>query len=289
MKKRLAVVMALVLLCGCIFAACSNDDNPTQTGDGTSAAPQTSAVPIAVSVTEYLYATNPDGSFETVIATDAEGNTRTYLKGVRPAATDAASADDPAETMFEISNSDVVSSFIEILNSGAFEMDGYITTDGEKMPLSFSCYEKNVRMGTEIEGIALDFAIVDGVTYLISDNSKSYIELTDTIKRSLGFDDDSISFDGFGTISNDATVRSDATYNGKAVDCYTATSADGDIKFYVDGESLVKIEMYTPDGVCSTMIETTLVRGGLTLADLQVPADYEKKNYVAFVADLMGV
>ena len=289
MKKRLAVVMALVLLCGCLFAACSNDDEPSQTDEGTSASPVTSVVPIAVSETEYLYATNPDGSYETVIATDAEGNTRTYLKGVRPAETNADTANEPAETMFEISNSDVVSSFIEILNSGAFEMDGYITTEGEKMPLSFACCGTNVRMGTEIEGIALDFAIIDDVTYLISDNSKSYIELTDTIKNSLGFDDETISFDGFGTISNDATTHSEATYNGKAVDCYTATSAEGDIKFYVDGESLVKIEMYTPEGICTTMIETTLVRGGLTLADLQVPADYEKKSYVSFVADLMGV
>ncbi len=295
MKKKIAVVMALILLCGGVFAACGKEEKTNPNSEEITTESE-SMIPVLVSETQYVYATNPDGSYETVIATDAEGNTKTYLKGVKPAATDNAAGNDGSgagaaeeSSLFEVQNSPVVSSFIDILNSGAFEMNGYITADGEKMPLTFCCFEQNVRMGTEVEGIALDFAMIDGTAYLLSDAAKSYIELTDTIKRSLGFDEDLLSFDGFGSISNDDTVHTEATYNGKAVDCYTATSAEGEIKFYVDGDALVKIEMYTPDGVCNTMIETTEVRGGLTAADLQIPSDYTKTSYTAFIADVMGL
>ena len=288
MKKKLALVMALVLVCGCLFAACGDKDKDKTGETGTSAPAKESVIPIAVSETQYMYATNPDGSYETVVATDAEGNTHTYLKGIKPGTAATGNAADQPTEMFEIENSQVVSNFIDILNSGNFLMDGYITSDGERMPLSFRAFGKNLRMGTEVSGIALDFAIVDDTTYLISDKNKTYIVLTEAIKKQLGFNEEDMSFSGFGSISKDDTVKSTATYNGKSVECYTATSDEGDIKFYVDGDNLVKIEMYDPQGVCGTMIETTKVQGGLTHADLEVPSDYKKTSYVAFIADLMG-
>lgn len=294
MKKKLAVVMALVLLCGCIFAACGKDETNPAGEEGTT---ETEFVkPIAVSHTQYLYATNPDGSYETVVATDAEGNTKTYLKGVKPAETNAANsaAQEEDSALFEVATNPVLSSFTDILKSGNFEIQGYMTAEGEeKLPLSvLVCGSNNLRMGTELAGIAVSVVVADDTVYLVSDKTKSYIEMTDSITKSLGFDKNELVFDGFGNIGEKESqaVRSDATYNGKAVDCYTTTAEDGScIKFYIDGDKMVKFEMYEPNGVCTTMIETTVVRGGVTLDEVQIPADYTKKSYAAFVADLMGL
>lgn len=287
MKKKLALVMACILACGCLFAACG-DKKPHGGENGTSvpAGVAPSAIPVTVSETQYMYVTNADGSYETVVATDAEGNTHTYLKGIRPGAVSAGNEDNTQ--MFEIEKSDTVSRFIDILNSGRFSMEGYITAEGEKMPLSFSTYDNNIRMGTEVSNIALDFANVDGKTYLLSKQNKSYVELTESIKKSLKIDESTLSFNGFGSISNDDTIKSVATYNGKEVECYTATSAEGEIKFYVDGENIVKIELYNTTGVCDTMIETTKITGDISAADLQIPSDYKKQTYISFVGDVIN-
>lgn len=287
MKKKIAFAMACILACGCLFASCgSKEKKPGKDGEGTSSpAPfaNESVIPVTVSETQYMYATNADGSYETVVATDAEGNTHTYLKGIK-----AGTASVPDTQIFEIENSPVIKNFIDILNSGKFEMDGYITTDGEKMPLKFRTFGNDIRMGTEVSGIALDFALIGGTTYLISDKTKSYLELTESLKKTFGLKDEDMSFSGFGSISNDDTTKSSATYNGKQVDCFTASSKDGDIKFYVDGDTLVKIELYDLNGVCSTMIETTNIKGNLTADDLKLPSDYKKQSYVSFLGDVIN-
>lgn len=295
MKKKLAIAMALVMACGCIFASCSGKKKPSGNG-GTTAPAVASEVPVYVSERVYDYATNPDGSYETVIQTDVEGNTHTYLKGIKPA---SPNAEEPAgdgngqpavedTDLFEQSNSSVVSDFISALNSGRFRLDGYITTEGEKMPLSFAVYDENIRMGTEVEGIALDFASIDGVTYLLSAKNKTYIELTDSIKERLDLDTASLTFEGFGQIEDDKTVKTTATYNGKTVECYSADNTEGEVKFYVDGDQVVKIEVLDHSGVCTTMIEISTAEGGLSKEDLAIPSDYTKESYIQFIAGVIG-
>lgn len=294
MKKKIALMMALIMSCGCVFASCKKTPtkNPTNEGGTTEPSALESAVPVYVSEKAFDYATNPDGSLETVTAIDENGKVHTYLKGIKHYSANApepvGGEADQATQLFEQEENDVVGNFIEILNSGKFALDGYITTDGEKVPLTFSTYEKNLRMGTEISGISLDFAIIDNVTYLLSSKNKSYIELTEAIRKRFSLDDTPMTFDGFGEIKNEQAIKSEATYNGKTVDCYSTPGPEGEVKFYVDGDKVVKLDVLDNTGVCTTMIEINSIQGNLPPEALQIPSDYTKKSYMQFIGDVIG-
>ena len=239
-----------------------------------------SAEPATVTVT--------DAQGEPVMVTDAEG-----VSVVATETVPAAPSQDPAAPaenteLVPIADNSVVNKFIDTLNSGRFGIYGTMSSDGETIPITFIKNGDDVRMSAELSGVALDMASIGGTIFLVSNEKKSYIELTESIMNTLGLDVNDLNLD-FGTVkSGNELVEGDGEYKGKTVKTYTSTAPEGIMKFYVDGENLEKIEMYDLQGNCTTIIETDNVRGDITAADIAIPEDYEKKSYVSFIADLMG-
>lgn len=277
---------------------------------GTDGAPVTVAVTDADGATHYyIQAVKPDeqsaqssteapatvtvtdAQGEPVMVTNVEGSSVIATETVPTTAGSTPSAPAAANTeLVPVTENKAVDRFIDMLNSGTFGIYGTMSSDGETIPMTFIKDGSDVRMSAQLSGIEMDLASLDGKIYLISNSKKSYIEMTDSIMNSLGLDLDDMSLD-FGQISNSGgLVEDDAQYNGKAVKTYTSTSQEGFMKFYVDNDDLVKLEMYDPQGRCTTMIEPTQIKGKdqLTAADLAIPEDYEKKSYVSFIADIMG-
>ena len=252
---------------------------------GAAATSSSTVPPATVTVT--------DAQGEPVMVTDAEGQSVVATE-TDPAATQAQQTPStpavPAENteLIPIATNETVDKFIDILNSGKFGLYGKMTSEGESIPITFIKNGSDVRMSAEMSGISMDMASIDGTMYLISNEKKSYIELTDSIMSTLGLDIGELELDFGEVASGNELIEDDGEYNGKAVKIYTSTAPDGILKFYVDGDKLVKIEMYDLEGICHTMIETEKVRGDITAADIEIPADYEKKSYVSFIADLMG-
>ncbi|MBQ6021074.1 MAG: hypothetical protein IJL26_12955 [Clostridia bacterium] len=321
----LAVALALVcVFTACKSKGETNDPTGSDPGQSTAKYVET----IAVSETQYQFVTNADGSFVTVAVTDADGVTHYYLQGVKAGAADPSGAEAPAtvtvtdaqgepvmvtdvegqsvvatETvpaaaasdapvqnteLIPIAKSAIVDQFVDMLNGGRFGIYGKMTSEGESIPITFLKNGDDIRMSAEMSGIALDMASIGGKMYLISNERKSYIELTDSIMDTLGLDISQLDLDFGEVATGNELVEDDGQYNGKAVKIYTSTAPEGILKFYVDGDKIAKIEMYDLEGICHTMIETSNVRGDITAADIAIPGDFEKKSYVSFIADIMG-
>ncbi|MBR5428558.1 MAG: hypothetical protein IK118_09440 [Clostridia bacterium] len=327
MNKKLIVVMAVVLAVVCAFTACKNKKPETTTNPVDSNVTTDKYVEtLAVSETQYQFVTNADGSFVTVAVTDADGVTHYYMQGVRPGtvpdssaepatvtvtdaqgepvlvtddagqsvvATETVAPTAPAATpenteLIPIARNDTVDKFVDTLNSGKFGIYGKMTSEGESIPIAFVKNGDDVRMSAEMSGISMDMASIGGKMYLVSNEKKSYIELTDSIMDTLGLDISQLDLEFGQVATGNELIEDDGEYNGKAVKVYTSTAPDGILKFYVDGDDIQKIEMYDLQGICHTMIETSQVRSDISAADIEIPADYEKKSYVSFIADLMG-
>ncbi|MBQ6019072.1 MAG: dockerin type I repeat-containing protein [Clostridia bacterium] len=189
-------------------------------------------------------------------------------------------ADDP-------DNDRAVDDFIDILNSGNFVLAGEMTSEGETLPVTFMQADGNVRMSAEISGIAMDMAQLDGKTYLICTGKKSYAECTDYFMSMMGIDPSDLDLE-IGTVDVECELDwTEREYGGKTVECAVTVSDEGILEFYIDGGNVVLIRMLDPEsGVCNTEIGIDEFRGGVTAADLAIPADYTKKGYVEFIADL---
>lgn len=247
---------------------------------------QATEAPATVTVTdaqgEPVMVTNVQGS--SVVATE----TVPAPSGSAPSGNAPSSAQPASTELIPITDNKVVDKFIDILNSGRFSISGKMSADNETIPMSFVKNGNDIRMSAELSGIQMDMASVGGKMYLISNEKKSYIELTDSIMTSLDLDPSDLKLE-FGQVTDtNNLVENDGEYNGKAVKTYTSRSPEGSMMFYIDNDDLVKLEMYDTQGRCTTIIEPDQIRGDITAADVAIPKDYEKKSYVSFIADIMG-
>lgn len=198
--------------------------------------------------------------------------------------------DGRRESALDPANDSAVPAFIETLNSGRFLLRGTMRdyTGGETIPITFMKSDENIRMSAELSGIALDMAQIDGTLYLISSGKKSYIEMTESIMNTLGLDPDDLDLD-FGEVDEggdpDWTQRE---YDGRTVECCIITTEVGILEFYVENGTVLMLRLLDPSGVCHTEIDVEEFRGGVTQEEIAIPADYEKKSYVSFIADIMG-
>ena len=313
-NKKILAAGAGVLAIVCALTSCTTKGKKNNGEDGATTA-KDHLETYAVSQTQYQYLTDANGANVTVAVTDAEGNTHYYLQMVKPGTANPADptaaapetivdesgnivtvtnpegepAGDAPVSYVQVATNDTVSKAIDILNGESFGLYGTMKTDGETVPMAFIKRGKDIRMTAKMQGISLDLAVLGGTKYLISTTKKSYIELTDTVASTLGLDMSDLNLD-FSAAKGDGgqMVEDAAQYNGKQVQVFTSAGSDNIMKFYVDGDKVVKIEFYDMNGVCSTLIETDEIRGDITAADIEIPADYEKKSYLSFIADIMG-
>ena len=310
MKKKIIPVIALVLMLACALAACGNknkDKTPANThpqaGEVTTASPI-----IAVSETQYQYVTDANGEYETVIMTDAAGESHAYLKAVRstdvsgtqvsPTVTDnsGASAALPAQTQIEIINdTTAVSDFVNMFKSGSFRLEGTMVSDGESVPMGIIVSGSDMRMKANMENTQFEIALINKKIYLINPEKKTYMEVGALLKSIVGIDESMFTemtdiFKNYGTISVDKLSKTSATYNGKTVDCYTTTplSDGGTNKFYVDNGKVVCIETYEASGVCTSKLDISIASGNVSASDVAISSGYTKSSMTSFMMDFAG-
>lgn len=315
MKKTVFCMIAVALVVALSFTACRTgveketepgvtaNNASTAAGDVSGTAEPSGDVtsePITLTTSPYVNVTDASGNVLTTVVTDADGSTKTYYVQVeREAASQAAQSGSEVETMTQeatVGSVDedqaktIVTNFINTMNSKHFKIVGTMETEGESMPLDLVMYDSNVRMTTTLEGVTIAVCVVDGKTYLVSDENQQYVELTDSVKSMLGIDNNEFSVDFGVDISTDNISTNTEAVDGVIYNVYTCASRDNanDLtKFYVDNGKIVKLAQYENNALVSVLNITTM-DGGITSEDASIPAGYKQVSVTSFVTSLMS-
>ncbi len=172
--------------------------------------------------------------------------------------------------------------------NGVYYLDGSMVIGNEETPIEMAMSGSDIEIFTEMEGIDIAMLQLDGKTYLLNPETKKYMELSSTVKKAMGFDDDdfnfeftNLNFDG----ANPSTV-SKATVNGESAVCYTYIGESSIVDFYTIDDEIIQIEVADGNGTVSTVLK-------IDEFDASIPADmltlkgYSKTTMLSFFSSLM--
>lgn len=183
-----------------------------------------------------------------------------------PETTTAEPTTQPPETTTKEPDSNtgvVVTEYPEAISAffnGTFYLNGRVGSDGDIMTIKMATNKS----GTEIvmdsgKGILSIYATKSSsyLKVITTDGKKYYVELTKTMMENYGIDfGDALadfSFLSFENIGDPVLTKEE--YDGNECDIYTFTTEDDSvIKFYADGEDVLKIAVCAEDGSESTAI-----------------------------------
>ncbi len=254
----------------------------------TNAAGEPDPVPATVTVAQDDPAVAPAAPTSPSSGKNPTGAARTTA----PAKTTAPSGADPTRPTSPSSGKgdDVVKNTMDILKSGTFALVGTMTTAGESLPMTMIKRGNDLRMASQFQDINIEIIVIGEKTYLISNQYKAYVEMTEAMRESLGMDAEMFDFGEFGfdfNLSSDQMEQGTAAYKGKQVKTYTAAVSDSTMVFFVDGSKVVKIEI--GDGTdADSVIEINELRANVTDADFAIPEGYTQQSYVEFFANMMS-
>ena len=130
---------------------------------------------------------------------------------------------------------------------------GAVYSSTENAPLSVAFDGDNFEFLTNLEGVEVSFAKIDGKLYLKRPAVKQYVELSDAVMSLIGFDADSLNLDmtgaSFSAADSKLVGTYDITVNGEKGVCHEYSGENGKImKFYSTDGNLVQINSYNADG-----------------------------------------
>lgn len=184
------------------------------------------------------------------------------------------------------SNSKVMS-LIEAFFNGTYYMDGTMISAGSQSPMEMAMNGNDFQIYSELEGVDISVMNYDGKLYLMNPDNKTYIEINSALKKMMGVEDDSFTFE-FNKVKFDSkspTSVTKATYNGNSAVCYTYKDSTNCIEFIAVGDEIKQITQYS-----NSNAETVLQADEFSA---EIPSDmltfkgYSKANMVSFLKDLM--
>ena len=178
---------------------------------------------------------------------------------------------------------------VNIINSGNYSMAGDMVTGSDSMPVSMTYCGDMIRMGVNVDGMAMDMASVDGTFYMINDEAKTYTTLSQSFMEMMDLDPADLDMSQMKwTLDAPQTAKkSQAELNGKTVDCYTIGANTGQLRIYMTGEVLLQIDVLDDAGKTSASYHITAFRGGITEKDILPADDYESQNFMSFFMALL--
>lgn len=185
-----------------------------------------------------------------------------------------------------------VAADVQTFLTGVYTLKGTIYSDGTATPWTISTDGSNYYVVTSTQGLSFGVLILDGVTYLVQPNAKTYTELTDMLLKTLGLEED---FDiseltNFKVEDIDNTIekitQSAVTINGQSGVCNEYFYDEISAKLYSIGDKLIQIDNYNSEGTLTMQIVVDEISP-------EIPADrltlngLEKASITSFVASIM--
>lgn len=185
-----------------------------------------------------------------------------------------------------------IGSQVQTFIGGNYYLTGTIYSSGSAMKATIATDSKNYHVTPSVSGISLGVLILDNVTYLIQPDAKIYTELSDTLVKALGIDEefDVSELTNFSIDDYDSVVsrinQSAVTINGTAGICNEYVYDDVTVRLYSIGDKLVQVDNYNADGVLTMQIVIddivdTIPSNQLTLKGL------EKASVTNFISSFM--
>lgn len=144
------------------------------------------------------------------------------------------------------------SAIIEAYISGNYYISAVIDADGERMNMDMALRGKDFQTTVDMDGQALTIIYMNNGIYLVDENSKKYIEFSQTLLAMSGIDlselsqmTEELDLSKYNFTGMDI---SQTELNGYTADCYTYYTADSSIFFYFVGTELKRIDYGDADG-----------------------------------------
>lgn len=182
---------------------------------------------------------------------------------------------------------------VELFIKGAYYLEGTIYSSGVAMPVKLATDGTNFHFTTTTSGVSIGVLVLDDVTYLIQPNANIYTELSDTLVKALGIEDefDVSELTNFRAEDIDNTVskinQSAVTINGDAGLCNEYVYEETAVKLYSIGDKLIQVDNYDVDGTLTMQIVVdsiveTIPSTQLTLKGL------EKASVTSFISSFIA-
>ena len=245
----------------------------------------------APATTEGSKPATTEGSKPSTTAAPTPGTTTVPGTTKAPSGTQADNEDADRNITSEVRD-------IATIRTGTFYIAGNTEAGGETSKMAIASENGGiVYMGAEMDmdGQLVSIAILkrDNKTYLLYPTGKMYVELTAQAMKMFGLEEDE--FNSLTDIDLTSITKSDmkllgtdtATLGGKNVTVrkYEATNG-GEIWYYTDGDTLLRMENYTTSGNMDTVINFDTIQGTIPESVTSIPKDYEPKSIAAFVKEL---
>lgn len=182
--------------------------------------------------------------------TTKKENSTVNEQEITTAANTAANNTDVKDTPAIPSNSE-----FNIIAGDKFYITGKsIDSDGTVTPLEIAKTAKSLYMLSDFDGIEMG-ALINGETaYMICPEKKAYLEITSSLRKTMGIDDSqmfdvsSYSFSDLGTLANAQNIEQNRDFQGVSCTAYTFTRETSKTVFFMNGDKLAGFVSANLDG-----------------------------------------
>lgn len=258
--KKMYLAVFLILLIAVVFCGCLSFSNTLTPSDDEETTTETGNV---VSTTE----NNGNTSVEPPATSENEEKSTAVQTTDNSGGTSSSVAPNSSE--------------FDILKSGTFYMKGdMVDSSGTSSPMEIAMTPSTMFVLSDFSGASMGILIKDKNVYMIYEDKKAYLELSESIMSMAGLDineltsSGNINFSSLGSLS-DADSVEEEEYRGKTCQVYHFTDSSGDKRIYMDGTKLMRIATYTSAGKFISSTEIDSISGTVPAGKSSPPSDYK--------------
>lgn len=160
----------------------------------------------------------------------------------------------------------------KIFASGTYQMSITMTSEGQTMDMTIAVKDKQTAMKMASNGEELRFVLKDNKYYMINDAEKSMLVMSAETSA-----EETPDYSEIFSESRTYTNKTDVTIDGKKLTCEEYKIADGSIKYYFDGKTLVRID--TTAGSVTETMNIKELKGTVDAILFDIPSGYEQISF----------
>lgn len=170
----------------------------------------------------------------------------------------------------------------DILKSAKFQIKGTsIDAKGESTPLEIARTDESLYMVSDFDGIEMGALISNGTAYMICPEKKVYLEISDSLKKTMNLDDSqftdmsSYSFSDLKKLKEADEITQNASFRGASCTSYKFTRENSIITVFMNGTKLLGFTTTNLDGSDATTTVITSITADVPSAKITPPSDYK--------------
>lgn len=160
----------------------------------------------------------------------------------------------------------------KIFATGTYQMAITMTSEGQTIDMTIAVKDKQTAMKMALNGEELRFVLKDSKYYMINDKEKSMLVMSAETSG-----EETPDYSEIFSETRTYTNKTDVTIDGKKLTCEEYKIADGSIKYYFEGKTLVRIDTIT--GSVTETMNIKELKGTVDSTLFDVPSNYEQISF----------